>query len=77
MNMNQMDKAYYNQPVFHALVDSIVSMLMRGEISAYELRDATTYAINRFYQRKPCPDPIIVPKGATILGVEMDKEETP
>lgn len=72
MDVRQMDDAYHTQPIFHSLVDVMYINLMNGEISVYELRDACTYAINKFAQTKP-PDSITIESQTMIFQPQWKK----
>ena len=48
MTFDEQRKRYFNDPLFHAYVDILYSMLMEGRLTVSELRDAATFAGIKF-----------------------------
>lgn len=69
MNLAEAQKRYLNDPLFNALVDMMLSGLMRQDYSVYELRDACTLAINKFADQRP-PAPVPIPVGVNFIDGE-------
>ena len=44
MNFRQQKDRYYNDPLFHSIVNMIGHFLEQGTLTVGELRDAATYA---------------------------------
>lgn len=53
MDAKEAERAYDNEPVFHAVVDAMLGGLMNGYVSTGELRAASILAINRYASHKP------------------------
>ena len=67
MTTEEAHKRYlHSDPLFSTLVDMMFSSLMKQEISVYELRDACTYAINKFADHRP-PAPVQIPVGVNFI----------
>lgn len=66
MTTEEARKRYLHDPLFHTLVDMMFYGLMKQEFSLYEVRDACTFAMNMYAESRP-PEPIIVPKGSTLI----------
>jgi len=48
MNWEEMKNRYLEDAEFHTLVDAVYNMLYKGQVSIYELKDAVTFAVNKF-----------------------------
>ena len=49
----KMHERYMNDPKFHALVDMILSVIMNGEFTPTEIREAAMLAQIRYEEIKP------------------------
>ena len=72
MDWKGMQDAYENDPQFHVIADQIFHFLMRGYLSIYEVRDACTYAMNKFAKQRPLP-PFVVGDSETVDAAEVLK----
>jgi len=56
MMFEEQKRRYENDPLFHAYVDILYSMLMEGRVTVGELRDAVTFAGLKFEMGRvrPC-----------------------
>jgi hypothetical protein len=48
MNFEKQKERYYNDPIFHTIVETMRLWLHTGKINIYELKDAANFAINMF-----------------------------
>ncbi len=53
--MMKMHERYMNDPKFHALVDMMLSVIMNGEFTPTEIREAAMLAQIRYEEIKPRP----------------------
>jgi hypothetical protein len=75
-DMLKLRHVYNHDPIFHSFVDAILSALMRGDLSIYEVRDGCTLAMNLYAERRP-PEPITipVPRGYRVIEEEKSDED--
>ena len=55
MDLYGHDERYRNDPVFHAVVDSMQKILIDLQLTPGELRDAAMYAAYLVEMRRPTP----------------------
>lgn len=61
MDLYGHDARYHNDPVFHAVVDSMQKILIDLQLTPGELRDAAMYAAYLVEMRRPNPIKVSTP----------------
>lgn len=68
MNYHKCQEAYHNDTTFHSLVDALIGLIEKLEMTPSEIREAATFAAILFEQTRCCPT-YVVPSGA------LDREQ--